>query len=288
MLSIRTTSIGANCLAVCKTRRQAGTRSTSTGYRAAGFTLVELLVVIAIIGLLIGMTLPAVQMVREAARKAKCQSNIHNLGLAALNYESAHRAFPQGATKTYLHSWATLTLPFLEQQAVFDQIQLNKAWNSPENLAVASQDLEIFHCPSSRKYYNGKTDYCGISGSWRVKVAPPPGQMNGIFYPVYDSRHRVRMAAVQDGASQTIAIAEGVSVEEGNQGYWACGFHCFSHEDGGINELFLPADEITSHHPGGANAVMCDGSVHLLTEDIDADVVAALCTRNASETIPAF
>ena len=80
------------------------------------------LVVISITGILIGLLLPAVALVRESARRSKCQSNIRNLGLALLNYESGHSEFPMGASYKNHHSWGSESLPFLEQQNVFDRI----------------------------------------------------------------------------------------------------------------------------------------------------------------------
>ena len=77
--------------------------------RRHGFTLVELLVVIAIIGILIGMLLPAVQQVRESARRTQCSNNIRQLSLGVLNYESAHSHFPAGALTAV--SYTHLTLP---------------------------------------------------------------------------------------------------------------------------------------------------------------------------------
>ena len=88
-----------------------------------GFTLVELLVVIAIIGILIGMLLPAVQQVREAARRTQCANNIRQISLAALNFESANTRFPSGwqSNDNTIEggpgwAWSTELLPFLEQQ----------------------------------------------------------------------------------------------------------------------------------------------------------------------------
>lgn len=97
--------------------------------RRSGFTLVELLVVIAIIGILVGMLLPAVQQVREAARKATCQNNIKQLMIATLNYNSSKQRFPPGAQGLGLDtqmqlggSWLGLLLPFMEQQQAYDLI----------------------------------------------------------------------------------------------------------------------------------------------------------------------
>ena len=118
--------------------------------RKRGFTLIELLVVIAIIAVLISLLLPAVQQAREAARRTQCKNNLHQIGLAILNYESAYNSFPMGSyvpwcgfggdsnTSSLDYSiavipgngqfgpnWAVAILPFIEQQALYDSANLN-------------------------------------------------------------------------------------------------------------------------------------------------------------------
>ena len=153
-----------------------GGRSGLTGRRLAtkrniaGFTLVELLVVIAIIGILIGMLLPAVQMVREAARRTACKNNMRQLGLALHNYESALQQFPSGyayalgsqyaaqtgyqmsggmADANHLgHAWGMFILPFIEQQNLYDMAKINLPVFDPANLLVRETELSVFLCPS--------------------------------------------------------------------------------------------------------------------------------------------
>ena len=98
-----------------------------------GFTLVELLVVIAIIGILVALLLPAIQAAREAARRAQCQSNMHNVALAVLNYESARKTLPEGMTfptakagtvqklDSFGPNWIINVLPYMEEQALHDK-----------------------------------------------------------------------------------------------------------------------------------------------------------------------
>ena len=250
--------------------------------RRQAFTLVELLVVLSIIGLLAGLTLPAVQMARESARRTSCMSNLKQLGLAASNFESTFKRYPAGAEKRTAHSWATRLLPMLEQNALYRKFDFTKQWSDPVNSAAWSQNLSVFRCPTSWKNYQGATDYCGISGSW---INSQGGSRNGILFTVNKRHPAVRIRDITDGLSQTICVAEGVAVTARNNGYWASGLNCFSHDDGGVNNLRGGFKEIASLHPSGANALFCDGSVHFLTESMAPEIVGAACTRNQREVL---
>ncbi|MEQ8211189.1 MAG: DUF1559 domain-containing protein [Lacipirellulaceae bacterium] len=174
-----------------------------------GFTLVELLVVIAIIGVLVGLLLPAVQAAREAARRTQCLNNLKNISLAAINHEAQFGYFPTGGWgfrwsgepdmgfgKKQPGGWAFSTLPFMENQNIFDMAKgLSGTDKVTAIVALRSTVAPMFNCPSRRAAVGypivktdetlysqnpevaGRTDYAGNGGTvrygWQGDVAVP-------------------------------------------------------------------------------------------------------------------
>jgi prepilin-type N-terminal cleavage/methylation domain-containing protein/prepilin-type processing-associated H-X9-DG protein len=208
-----------------------------------GITLVELLVVIAIIAVLIGLLLPAVQKVREAARRMSCANNLKNLGLALHNYHGDHGTFPPGAVgpqnglflSLKHHGLDSYLLPYLEQDAPFRQYRWDVSWFEPPNQPVVNTQLKIWQCPSAQANrvqdgslptvtpptevpFNGTAacgDYAGMSQVYaelarRGLIDPLSGPLNAVgnydgVFPVNCTR---RLTDILDGSSNTILMAE--------------------------------------------------------------------------------
>ena len=186
------------------------------------FTLVELLVVIAIIGILIGMLLPAVQSVREAARRTSCSNKMRQLGLGVLNYESAFGEFPvnqvgpglsdgNGDCQSGYYSWLVPILPYVEQTNVYDSIRhdINNGSNCTywmeadhPNAAAANTLIDTFLCPSDFVVHetqefmgpaNMAPDNYAANAGWPAFSTgingerETPGKFNGIIPLVHPS-----------------------------------------------------------------------------------------------------
>jgi len=203
-----------------------------------GFTLVELLVVIAIIGILVGLLLPAVQNVREAARRVTCLNNLKQLGLALLNFESSHRVFPASGWTTvgpgnpngkYV-GWRPMVLPYLEQGALADLYDRTHNWWEGSNAVSAAVPVPVFECASvstradvlsavaksprpAMTFANpiAPTDYEALMGVQPGSINPhlsQPYYNSDNRFSVMHRNSRTRFADIVDGTTSTIMIVE--------------------------------------------------------------------------------
>ncbi len=187
-------------------------------YRQKGFTLVELLVVIAIIGILVALLLPAIQAAREAARRTQCYNNMKQFGLAAQNYHDVYKKFPRFTYyRTGLDHWRgfsvhVMLLPYMEQGAIYDQIDWNVEWYHGNNNHMKTSSIPAFLCPSDIQPIGHPTtaEWSGGPGcNYAVSIGPTLDWDNSTTTPgVFRMGAETPMAEIIDGTSNTILASE--------------------------------------------------------------------------------
>jgi len=258
------------------------------------FTLIELLVVIAIIAILIGMLLPAVQKVREAASRLKCENNLKQLALALHNYHDAMQVFPS-ARAGFSQSWIFAVLRFVEQGNLAAIPDYSVWWVEPLPLVACPSDPRYPIRDSAGFYY---TSYVAITGA-DIK------DVTGIITGEYDRNPpAVTIVRITDGTSNTLMIGERPGNFDNGWGWWTsdsigdCSIGANevslldSNSGSCVGGLFRPGNvnnrcninHLWSPHPVGGNFAFGDGSIRFISYS-SAAVLPLLATRAGGEVV---
>lgn len=232
-------------------------------------TVVERLTCVAIVCILTALFLPAVQSGGHSGRP-ECINHLKQIALAMYNYHDTYGCLPPAYIADQdgkpIHSWRVLILPYMEQQALYDQYDFDEPWNGPNNSLLHNTIVDTYSCPSNGSRTTTMTSYVAITG----EETPFAGDQS------------TALTDFADGTSNTILVVE------------TCGsdIHWMEPRDLATETIHLAINPgkgkppgISSYHPGCANVAFADGSVRFLADDLPAKTLRGMFTIAGGETI---
>ncbi len=232
-----------------------GPAKRTTGRKHRGFGLLETFVVLAILVILAMLMLPSVRRARPAARQSQCKNNLKQIVLALHGYVDEYQTLPPAYTVdadgTRLHSWRTLILPWLDQEPLYNSIDLTKPWNDPVNAEAFERPMPAYHCP------------------YMALVSP-----EACLHPL---RGR-SLSEILDGTENTLIVVE-VSADQSR--------HWMEPEDTGLRFLLEFGAGPDAVHHGGIHGGLANGSVQYISGSIADAQRRALVTIAGSDNTSA-
>ena len=248
--------------------RRKTSKSLIVGLIIAG-VLGFLVICAGVVAIPMALVIPATQQAREAARRSQCKNNLKQIGLALHNYHDTYGALPPAFVADKdgkpMHSWRVLILPFLDQAALYNEIDFSEPWDGPKNSRLLARMPAVYRCPSSpTSGPETNTAYAGVFGKQCIFRGSDP----------------VAFKEITDGTSSTLMVGE---VAKSNIPW-------MKPED--IDVALYPAigtaGGFGSDHAGGAHFLMADGSVHFLSTTRTPESMQALFTRDGNDQPGSF
>lgn len=239
---------------------------TATKQRRSGFTLIETIVVLFILMVLLALMMPAVSRSRYAARPVQCRHNLKQIELALSQYQYDHGVYPPAFTTDEtgrrLHSWRTVILPYLDQNQLYQSVDLTKAWDDDSNKLLEEAFLATYRCPAAN-IRRAQTTYLAVVTPQSVIRAP----------------QSLSKSEIKDGPSKTMVVME---VPDTQAVPW------MSPSDADEETVLSIKRSTRTAHQQGMTILMADGTVRFLPSDLAAEVRKAMITAAGNDTVKDF